>query len=77
MNICPNCLRAHTDHTHDGYSAECEGCNVRGLSTSPRYIREHHYAKVLEADGKEACDAVKKRVSEEYRRIQRLKERSE
>ena len=77
MNICKDCLRAQTVYTHGGTTAECEGCNLRGLATSPKHIREHYYGLVLLKEGKDAMEDLKKRVVAEWKRIERLKERSE
>lgn len=76
MEICQNCLRAQTSHTWGGYTADCEGCGARGIALSPKFIREHWYEMTLAKGGREALDAMKKRISEEWARIQRLKAKS-
>lgn len=77
MSACPNCFRAQTNWAWAGYSADCGGCNVRGMAVSPKFVREHFYEQVLTKDGVDARDTMKRKVSDEWARIQRLKARTE
>ena len=74
---CLDCFNARTQWTWGGYFDGCEGCNIRGIAVSPKFVREHFYEQTREKGGEDALKEMKRKVSEEWARIRRLRESTE
>jgi hypothetical protein len=71
---CPACESAKTDPNCGFYQAECRGCMVRTIASSPKHIRERLYEIEKAIGGPQALLDLKGLVKLEYERIQALKE---
>lgn len=70
---CTDCQQAARTWNWHGYRNGCPDCEIRALAQSPKTTREIRYTQLERQLGTEPTAEIRRRVTEEYRRIKALK----
>lgn len=70
---CTDCQQAARTWNWHGYRSDCPDCEIRAIATSPKHIRDTRYSQLERQLGVEPTAEIRRRVTEEYRRIKALK----
>lgn len=70
---CSDCDHAALTWNWHGYRNGCPDCEIRALAQSPKTTRDTRYTQLERKLGADPTAEIRRRVTEEYRRIKALK----